>query len=81
MSNEGSLSITRSYPPYALLLPLNLSRYEFSRSFSCFPPQKKLEPACTDAVAKHNHVLDLESMQATEEKLLSICMQLQVPSS
>lgn len=80
MSNEGSLSITRSYPPYALLLPLNLSRYEFSWSFSRFPFQKK-EPVRTDAVAKHNHVLDLESMQSVEEKLLLICMQLQVPSS
>lgn len=49
MSNEGSLGITRSYPPHAPLL-LSICRiYEFSWPFSCLTFQK--EPAHTDAAA------------------------------
>ncbi len=44
-----------------------------------FAPSLSKKQAHTDAVPKCNHFLDLESMQAIKENVLSICMQLQVP--
>lgn len=55
VSNEGSLGITRSYPPHAPLL-LSICRiYEFSWPFSWLTFQK--EPAHTDAAASQCSLL------------------------